>query len=372
MKITALAALFITLASSSYAFELQTIKSADIEAAGITAPAPAASPAAAVQKQYQSLWMSVHCDPSWNESEANDFSADIDVRVRKSAGTFFDASATVDGKYLNLNLSKFVRNFSLSGPGISLSMNEMGGNYNISGNVTGDDNQTTFVNLTVFRSFNAYSYSISGMGINMSATQNSLNGQYDDSQYSKNAVAAVVSLVLAAQVDKMPAQKSMDEKGLDRVWLTIRNDTFGGWNNVEANDPFADIEVGLRKGFNRNWDAEITVDNDRENGTVDNFFTNTWEYRGNRSSLKLDTFGGFNTLEGDLYVKGRKPEMMKIKLDVRTSFGPGQFSISENGLRLNIDRNGVNGQIDYAVYPKKLVAVITAIALGMQQHPQPR
>lgn len=370
MKITALAALFLTLAPSSYAFELQTLRSADINAAEITVPA--AAPAAATQKQYQNLWMSVYSNPMWKEAQAGDYMAGIDVRVRKVFDTMFNADMRVDNNNEWVTLNKFGNGFSLSGTGMNLNMSERGGNYNVSGSVTGADNQTKFVNLTLFKGFDSYSFNVSGMGLNMNISRNNISGNYDDTEYSKKAIAAIITLALTAQVDRMPARKDMQEKGAERIWLIIRNDTFGGWNTVEASDPFANIEVGLRKGFNRDYDAEITVDNDRENGTVDNFFSGTWEYRGNRSDLKLDTFGGFYSLEGDLYVKGRNPEIMKIKISLRSTFGPGQFSVSENGLRLTIDRNGVNGQIDSAVYPKKLVAVITALAMGMQQPQQAR
>ena len=367
MKITALAAILLTLAASSYAFELQTIKSADIIVPEITLPAPVAAPVVPAEKQYQNLWMSVYSNPSWQEAEASDLSADIDVRVRRSIGTFFDASATVDSQNLWINISKFSNNFSLSGSGLNLSMNEWGGNYNITGTVTGDNNQTTFVNVTLFRGFDSYSFNVSGMGMNMSISRNSISGRYDDAQCSKKSVAAVVALALAAQVDKMPVRKSADDKTGERIWLSISNHPFGGWNNVEATDPFSNMQIGLRKSFNKRYDSHITVDDEMEYGSVDNFFSGTWEYRGNRSSLKVDEWAGAYTLQGDLYVKGRNPEIMKIKLDMRGTFGPGSFSIYETGLRLSVDDHGVNGDVDTAVYPKKLVAVITAIAMAMQQ-----
>ena len=61
------------------------------------------------------------------------------------------------------------------------------------------------------------------------------------------------------------------------------------------------------------------------------------------------------------------PEIIKVDMRVSPTFGPGQFSISENGLWFNINENGATGEIDANIYPKKLIAIITAIALAMQQ-----
>ncbi|HBA61669.1 MAG TPA: hypothetical protein DCZ92_12810 [Elusimicrobia bacterium] len=370
MKQAVLTAVLLALTSSSYAFDLQGIKAADIKNPGNSVPA--ASPAVSANKNYQSLWMSVYLNESFKESQASDFSQGIDVRVRKVFDTTFNVSVRAGNNYEWLSLNKFGSNFSLSGSGVNLSMNNWSGNYNVSGSVYGDDNKAQFVNLTLYKGFDGYSYSVSGFGLNLNIGRNSISGSYDDTQYSKKALAAVITLALAAQVDNTPAQKGAEEKAGERIWLSIRNDSFGGWNQVEATDPFADITVGLRRSFNRDFDAEIEVGSDRENGRVSNFFSRTWDYRSFRTSLSMDEWGGTYTLKGDLYVKGAAPEVRQIKLDLRSTFGPGQFSVYENGLRLNIDTHGVNGEVDTAVYPKKLVAIITAIAMAMQQPAQQR
>ncbi len=210
MKRTILAVLFLTLASSSYAFELQTLGSADIKASEITAPvpSPASVPDAPALKQYQNLWMNLYTNPSWKEATASDYSAGIEVRVRKVFDTMFNADVRVDMKSEYLNLNKFGTNFSLSGTGMNLNMDEWGGNYNISGSVLGADNQYKYVNLTLYKGFDNYSFNVNGMGLNMNISQYGINGNYDDTQYSKRAVAAIVTMALAAQVDKLPAQKS--------------------------------------------------------------------------------------------------------------------------------------------------------------------
>jgi len=204
MTRTIFAALLITLASSSYAFELQTLKPADIKAAGIAVPAP--GPAAPAVRQYQNLWMSVYSDPSWKEVSANDYAAGIEVRVRKVFDTMFNAEIRTGAAGDSVSINKFGGSFSLSGSGMSLNMNEWGGNYNISGSVTEAGNQTKYVNLTLYKGFDDYSFSASGMGMNMNVSRLSISGNYDDTQYSKKALAAVVTLALTAQADKLPAQ----------------------------------------------------------------------------------------------------------------------------------------------------------------------
>lgn len=371
MKITVLTAVLLAITSSSYAFDLQTVKAADIKNTEISVPA--AGPVVSADKQYQNLWLSVFLNESWKEADANDYSLGIDVRVRKIFDAAYNVSVRAGNSYESMYLSKFGSGFSLSGAGVNLNMNGWNGNYNVSGSVYGDDNKVQFVNLTFYKGFDGYSYNVSGFGLNFNIHRSGISGSYDDKQYSKKALASVITLALAAQVDNMPAQKGIVEKAGQRIWMSIRNDSFGGWNEIEASDPFANIEVGLRKSiFDREYDADIEVDRDSEYGRVSNFFSRTWEYRGNRTDLEMEEWGGSYTLKGDLYVKGATPEMRKIKLELRSTFGPGEFSVYENGLRLHIDTHGVNGEVDTAVYPKKLVAIITALALGMQQSAQQR
>lgn len=367
MKITALAAILLTLTSSSYAFELPALKSADIKAAETAVPAPVAAPVVSAEKQHQNLWMRVNSNPSWREAEADDFSLAIEVRVRKVFDTMFDAYVHVDNRSEFVHLSKFGRGFSLSGSGMNLNMSEWGGNYSVSGGVTGDDNQYKHINVTLHQRFynSARYFYITAYGINLDFGPGGVNGSYDDKEYSKKAVAAIITMALAAHVDGMPAQKS-EEKAGERIWLTYRN-TSMGWNQMEASDPFADIEIGLRKVFNKEYDAEIEVGGDRESGRVSNFFSRTWEYRGRSADLRLEEWGGSYALKGELQTMGAAAEVIKVNLRVSPAFGPGSFSITENGIRLMSDRNGVNAEVDTKIYPKKLVAVIAAISMAMQQ-----
>lgn len=356
MKNILSAAVLTFFAASSYALELQPVKTADIT--GMEVPAAAqAMPAAAVNRQYQNLWLSVYTNEAWRESEASDISSGLDVRVRKVSDGMFDVSARAGNATEWLNLSKFGSGFSLSGSGVNLNMNGWSGNFSVSGSVYGEDNKPQFISLSFFGSGD-YSYGISGAGLNLNVNRSGISGSYDDTRYSKKALAAVVTLALAAQVESMPAQKAVEEKTAERIWLSISN--FGGMGQASASDPFSGIEAEI-SSFGRNYTADISADGKEERGTISNFFSSSWEYRGGGSRLELVMD---SRLQGELASGGRT---VKIDFSVNTSFGPGEFNINEEGLNLNVTRNGVNGEIDTSVYPKKLVAMITALAMAMQQ-----
>lgn len=163
------------------------------------------TPAYKAQKLSQNLWMSVHSDPSWKEASANDYAAGIEVRVRKVLDTAFNTDIKVDWNSEWVALNKLGGNFSLSGSGLDLRMTGLVGSYNISGSVTDANGQTRYLNVTLYKGQDTYSYSASGIGINLNISRTGINGGYEDSEYSKKAMAGIVALALAAQVDRMPA-----------------------------------------------------------------------------------------------------------------------------------------------------------------------
>lgn len=353
MKITISAAVLAVFASSSYAFDLQSVRPAAIAAAEV--PVPVSAPAAAA-RQYQSVWLSSFLNESWQEAEARGSSPDLDIRVRRTSKDMFDVSARMGGESSWLNLDKFGNNFSLSGDGVNLSMNGWNGNYNISGSVYGKDGKTQFVSATVF-GCGGNSYSVNAAGLNLNVSRGGISGSCDDAQYSDKALASVITLVLAAQVDRMPARRAAEKNG-ERVWLSISS--FGGSGQASASDPFSGIEAEIDR-FGRNYSSYISADGADERGTISNFFSSSWEYRGAGSRLEL-VFG--SSLRGEISAGGKN---VRIDLNVNTTFGPGEFNINAEGLDLNVTRDGVNGEVDTAVYPKKLVAMITALAMAMQQ-----
>jgi hypothetical protein len=50
----------------------------------------------------------------------------------------------------------------------------------------------------------------------------------------------------------------------------------------------------------------------------------------------------------------------------------GSFYIRENGIYLNIDRNGLSGEVDLKVYPKQVVASIAALVITYHQINKPQ
>ncbi|MBU2573738.1 MAG: hypothetical protein KKH28_06670 [Elusimicrobia bacterium] len=376
MKKTIFFALTLSIGANLYAVELNRMTAADIKGlSALDLPAPAAAKAAPGQeagRAYQHVWMYVRNNPSWQEAEANDYSARIEARVRKVFDGQYDVSIRAGMKSEWGTIRKiFDRDFQLSGSGMYLSMSEWGGNYNISGSVTGENNQNKYINLTLYKRFDETSFSVTGGGIYLNIDKNSINGNFDDQQYSKKAIAALVSLVLAVQLEKTPAPKTDKAARYNqRIWLTMRPGF--GWNTVEASDPFSRIEVGLRKIFDGEYDAEMEVDNDREFGRVSHFFTHRYELSAGRTDLKLEEWAGDYTVEGEVAVDGAAGGVVHVRLEMRKRFSDFSFYIRETGIYLTIDEHGINGEVDTKVYPKKVVAAITALVMALrQENPAP-
>jgi len=372
MKKTVYCLLTFALSANLYASDLNGIKAADIkDQNALDLPAPAAAQAAPEQKTgkaYNNVYMFVNNNPSWKQAEANDYSNRIEARVRQISAGQYDVSLRTD---LQSDWGTIYKNsanyYNLSGNGMYLSMSEFGGNYSISGNVTGPNNQNKYIYITLYKSFDETSFTVSGGGIYLSINKNSINGNFDDQQYSKKAIASIISLALAVQVEKTPAAKSAALKQYDqRIWLSI-GPGFGGWNTVEASDPFSRIEVGLRKIFDGEYDAEMTTDNSRDSGRVSHFFTSRYEFRGGRTDLRIEEWAGSYTVQGNVAVDGAPNGTVSVKLEMRQRFDAFSFYIQQPGIYLIIDKNAINGEVDTKVYPKQVVAAITALVMAMQQ-----
>ncbi|MBI4656894.1 MAG: hypothetical protein HY746_09150 [Elusimicrobia bacterium] len=156
-----------------------------------------------VKGKYMHVWMSVRQNPSWKEAEANDYSNRIETRVRKIFNNRFDVTMNVDMHYEWSSIDKvFEKDFQMFSTGINLRMNEWGNNYNISGNVTDANNQYKYINLTMYKRFDDFSYSINGFGIYLNIDKYNINGNFDEKEYGKKAIAAIVSMALALQIEK--------------------------------------------------------------------------------------------------------------------------------------------------------------------------
>ncbi len=316
--------------------------------------------------------MSIRNNPSWHEAEAVDYSARVETRVKRVFDGQYDATIKADIKYDYLTIRRnFDKDFQLSGAGAYLNMNEFGGNYSVSGTVRDDGNQSKYINLQFYKNSDDLSFNISGTGLYLNMDRNGVNGSYDTAYYSKKAIAAVISLGLAARLDKEPARKDAGAvKADERIWLTMRSNT--GWYAMEASDPFSRIEVNLRKVFDKDYEAEMTVNGDREFGRISNFFSDRYELRAGRTNLTLREWAGDYTIEGDVEVEGAAAGSVRVRLDLRKRFMDGfSFYIRDTGIYLLIDERDISGNVDTKVYPKQVVASIAALIMSLKQD-QPR
>ncbi|PIU19975.1 MAG: hypothetical protein COT18_04745 [Elusimicrobia bacterium CG08_land_8_20_14_0_20_59_10] len=315
--------------------------------------------------------MSVRQNVSMKEAQADDWGARIEARVRETFKDSYSVSlrADMDSSWGSIRKSGS-SHYSLSGSGLFLSMSGSNGSYFINGSVT-DKGKTVQVNVNVSKRFDDNSFNVSGFGLHLYTDKNSINGNYDPDSFSRKAVAAVTSLLLAVQVEKgKPGPEEKSASDMQRVWLTIRPDS--GWNTVEADDPFFRLEVGLRKIFDREYDAEIETGNSRISGRVSGFFTRRYELRAGKTRLLMEEWAGNWEITGKVEVDGPGPGEIGVKLELRDRFGDGSFYIWEDGIRLNIDRNSISGEVDTNVYPREVIGAITALVMAYQQiHPDP-
>lgn len=353
--------------SPAYSFDLNSVNAAAVK------DLPAAEvPAAAAKAASQHVWMTVRNNPGFKEAEANDWGARIEARVRETFKDSYSVNLRADMDNAWGNIRKTGTYYNLSGGGIYLNMSGYGGSYFINGSVTGSDGKTVNVSVNVSKRFDDFSFNVFGNGLNLYTDRNSFNGNYDPERLSKKAVAAVASLLLAVQVEKgqpKPGDKAV--RNGERIWMTIRPG-WSGWNAVEASDPFSRIEVGLRKIFDREYDAEIEVDNNRQWGRVSGFFTRRYELRAGRTDLRMEEWAGRWEITGRVEVPGAENGEKAVRLEMRDRFGDGSFYIWEDGIRLDIDRNAINGDVDTKVYPKEVVGAIAALVMTYQQiNPNP-
>ncbi len=352
----------------AWAFELPSLNSADIAAAE-TPAAPEAAASPAEKGPIQHLWMSVRHNEYVKEAQATDCAARIESRVRRDFNDSFSVNNRVDNDYSWASIRKWQDTYTYSGSGSYVTMNCHSANCNISGNVR-ENGKTSYISAFVSRRFDDYSWSVSGSGLSLYTDKRSITGNYDPDRSPKTAVAAVVSLLLARGIDAKPS--TTDNKAVQngqRIWMSIRSG--GIWNDVEAVDPWARIEVGLRKVFDREYDAELETDSDRRWGRVSGFFTRRYELRAGRTDLRME-----EEWAGDFRVEGRvetRDGEKAVRLELRKLFmDDASFYVHENGIYLTIDRNGISGEVDLKVYPKEVVASIAALVMTYQQINKPQ
>ena len=140
-----------------------------------------------------------------------------------------------------------------------------------------------------------------------------------------------------------------------------------GWNTVEASDPLSRITVGLRKLFDGEYDAKMAVDNDSDSGRVSRHFTSRYELRAGGTKLRMEEWAGAYKVAGDVAVDNAPGGTISVQLNMRERLGGGSYYIQEPGIYLTIDKRTINGEVDTRIYPKKVVAAITALVMTMQQ-----
>ncbi|MDO8805566.1 MAG: hypothetical protein Q7R35_14195 [Elusimicrobiota bacterium] len=203
---TACIVFFSAFSANLCAFELEGVKVAGIKELpqpAITAPEPAA--AEKVSSQY--IWLRIN-NYTAGGIQAYDYSLKLDVVVRKtSAGYFYvDSGAGAGESYGRGVIRVYGKDYQLTGDGMSLDLKRAGGGYAVSGNVRGDNNQYQFISLTFSDRSDAFSYDISGYGMYLSSDRGGISGTFDAGRYSKKALSAVASLLLALQLDAQQPQ----------------------------------------------------------------------------------------------------------------------------------------------------------------------
>jgi hypothetical protein len=86
----------------------------------------------------------------------------------------------------------------------------------------------------------------------------------------------------------------------------------------------------------------------------------------------MEEWAGSWDITGTVEVNLPEQNEKYVKLQMRDRFGDGSFYIREDGIRLNIDSREISGDVDTKMYPKEVVAAITALVMTYQQvNPNP-
>ncbi|HAH31231.1 MAG TPA: hypothetical protein DCL44_02835 [Elusimicrobia bacterium] len=156
----------------------------------------------------------------------------------------------------------------------------------------------------------------------------------------------------------------------NKVWLPFSQVNPNEWTTSE-NDPFANdrIEVNVRKsGFGDDYDVDLAAGSDREMGSIRRVFSSDFEYSSGmtriRAEKRLDTY----IIEG--FVRVGMGKNINLNLNMEKDFSSDNYTIKAPGLTLSLTRFGMVGEVtDHLAYPKKALAVIAAMSMGIFQAP---
>ncbi|HOL63360.1 MAG TPA: hypothetical protein PK103_08360 [Elusimicrobiales bacterium] len=164
-------------------------------------------------KAYTNIWMNVYINESMKEINAYDYSKQMEIRLRKVFDTNFEANLNVDRKFEYLNIRKFSNAYEFSNYNGNLRIARWGESYDITGNVKDENGKYKYINLTVFKRFSdEFSFAINTGGLNIYFDKYSVNGNFDETVYSKKIVSYIISMVLTVEADNMGDKTRPEDK----------------------------------------------------------------------------------------------------------------------------------------------------------------
>ncbi|MEF3280591.1 MAG: hypothetical protein K6357_06465 [Elusimicrobiota bacterium] len=153
--------------------------------------------------------MNVYFNESIKEISGYDYSKRIEVNLRKAFEGEFNGSVNVENKFEWINIRKFGDSISFSNASGNLNANKWGDNYSISGNIKGEDGKYKYISLTVYKRFSdEFSFAINSYGINIYFDKYSVNGNFDETLYSKKTIAYITSMIFAIEIDSIKSNKA--------------------------------------------------------------------------------------------------------------------------------------------------------------------
>ncbi|MBP7795970.1 MAG: hypothetical protein KA059_04250 [Elusimicrobiales bacterium] len=155
-------------------------------------------------KSYSNIYANLYIDDKVKEITAYDYSIRLDIKLRKESNETFTGSINVDNKFSWITIHKYSQSFELSNVDGSLRASKWGDNYSISGNIRNNTGGYKYINLNLYKRFSdEFSFMINSGGINLYFDKYVLNGNFDDSVYSKKTIAYLMSVVFAIELDTL-------------------------------------------------------------------------------------------------------------------------------------------------------------------------
>ena len=162
----------------------------------------------AVKTEHVNLSMQIRRFNDANETEANDFFARIEVIIKKFSGDNYSVRTTAGSDYAWGNIRKRTADeYYLRGDGINLTMDKWNKNYTIHGNIY-DGQQHKSIDIVLRDRFDDdnFAYHVSDFQLSLTVNERGINGYFNTDNYSKKAVAAIVSFILVLHDQKFSAK----------------------------------------------------------------------------------------------------------------------------------------------------------------------